>query len=70
MKCSCTYLSQHTGKDLFRGDTTKFLQTLVGRPDLKQYMNVATGQGLLAVNSANMWFPVGAGQSYHNLPSA
>ena len=27
MKCSCTYLSQHTGKDLFRGDTTKFLQT-------------------------------------------
>ena len=43
---------------------------MLGRPDLKQYMNVATGQGLLAVNSANMWFPVGAGQSYHSLPSA
>lgn len=23
-----------------------------------QYMNVATGQGIAAVNSANMWFPV------------
>ena len=31
-------------------------------PRFTQYMNVATGQGMMAVNSANMWFPVGAGQ--------
>lgn len=26
-----------------------------------QYMNVATGQGVKAVNSSNMWFPKGDG---------
>ena len=27
-----------------------------------QYMNVAMGQGVMAVNSANMWLPVGDGK--------
>mmetsp|Transcript_64083 Transcript_64083/g.102016 ORF Transcript_64083/g.102016 Transcript_64083/m.102016 type:complete len:125 (-) Transcript_64083:375-749(-) len=27
-----------------------------------QYMNVATGQGVKAVNSSNMWFPKGDGK--------
>ena len=34
----------------------------LGGPDFMQYMNVATGQGMMAVNSANMWFPAGTGQ--------
>ena len=29
-----------------------------GTTEFKQYMNVATGQGVNIVNSANMWFPV------------
>ena len=35
---------------------------LLGGKALTQYMNVAAGQGMMAVNSANLWFPVGAGQ--------
>ena len=27
-----------------------------------QFLNVATGQGVMAVNSANLWFPVGDGK--------
>lgn len=30
--------------------------------EFAQYMNVATGQGVKAVNSANLWFPVGDGK--------
>ena len=35
----------------------------VGKQEVKyaQYMNVATGQGMMAVNSSNMWFPVADG---------
>lgn len=29
-----------------------------GTKEFKQYMNVATGEGINIVNSANMWFPV------------
>ena len=31
-----------------------------GGKDYKQYMNVATGQGVNIVNSANQWFPMTA----------
>ena len=35
----------------------------VGEQEVKcaQYMNMATGQGTMAVNSSNMWFPVADG---------
>lgn len=38
------------------------ISTSQGEKNFTQYMNVATGQGVLAVNSANMWFPVGEGK--------
>ncbi|KAM7433447.1 hypothetical protein ABFA07_001731 [Porites harrisoni] len=50
------------GEGSFQRGYYEISTNMLGGPDLKQYMNVATGQGLLAVNSANMWFPVGAGQ--------
>lgn len=38
------------------------ISTCEGETSFTQYMNVATGQNVLAVNSANMWFPVGDGK--------
>ena len=32
-----------------------------GQLKFTQYLNVATGQGVMAVNSANLWFPVADG---------
>lgn len=36
--------------------------TKKGDKEYTQYMNVATGQGVKAVNSANMWLPIGEGK--------
>ena len=38
------------------------LFTSHGKTKFTQFMNVATGQGVMAVNSANLWFPVGDGK--------
>ena len=35
--------------------------------EYKQYMNVATGQGVKAVNSANLWIPFAGGTLYIKL---
>ena len=64
------FVTTHSWEGSFQRGYYEISTNMLGRPDLKQYMNVETGQGLLAVNSANMWFPVGAGHSYHSLPSA
>jgi len=37
------------------------ISTSQGETVFTQYMNVATGQGVMAVNSANLWLPVGDG---------
>ncbi|XP_078376979.1 uncharacterized protein LOC144660250 [Oculina patagonica] len=38
------------------------ISTSKGGKQYTQYMNVATGQGVKAVNSANMWLPMGDGK--------
>lgn len=38
------------------------LFTSKAEKQFKQFMNVATGQGVMAVNSANLWFPMGDGK--------
>ena len=38
------------------------ISTSQGKTAFTQYMNVAMGQGVIAVNSANMWLPVGDGK--------
>ena len=38
-----------------------------GEKKYKHHLNVATGAGLAAVNSANMWLPVGEGKLTINL---
>lgn len=38
------------------------ISTSIAGQDYTQYMNVATGQGVKAVNSANLWLPMGDGK--------
>lgn len=38
------------------------ISTSIADKEYTQYMNVATGQGVKAVNSANLWLPMGDGK--------
>ena len=55
------FVTTHGEGEFQRGYYEMYTRQL-GGPALTQYMNVATGQGMMAVNSANMWFPAGTGQ--------
>ena len=50
------------GEEKFQRGYYEISTKQLGEPDFTQYMNVATGQGMMAVNSANMWFPAGTSQ--------
>ncbi len=38
------------------------ISTTDGANEYKQYMNVATGEGIAVLNSANVWLPIGDGR--------
>ncbi len=38
------------------------ISTTEGASEYKQYMNVATGDGIVVLNSANVWLPTGDGK--------
>lgn len=54
------FVTTHGEGEFHRG-YYEFSTNLKGKK-FKQYLNVATGQGVNTVNSANMWFPVGEGK--------
>ena len=59
------FVTTHAGDGEFqRGYYEMSTSLLAGVEPIqyKQYMNVATGNGVTAVNSSNMWFPVADGQ--------
>ena len=59
------FVTTHAGEGEFQRGYYEMSTSLLpgGKPyQYKQYMNVATGKGVTAVNSSNMWFPVANGQ--------
>jgi len=58
-----SYITTHGDGEFQRGYYDMSTAKKVGEHEVKyaQYMNVATGQGMMAVNSSNMWFPVADG---------
>lgn len=55
-----TFVTTHTEGKFHRGYYE--ISTKDGCNTYKQYLNVATGGNVAAVNSANMWFPAGDGK--------
>lgn len=54
-----SYVTAH-GEGKFHRGYFEF-STSQGEKKFSQFLNMATGQGINTVNSANMWFPVGDG---------
>ena len=53
-----TFVTTHGDGTFQRGYYEIFTNGRGGKLKFTQYMNVASGQGVMAVNSANLWFPV------------